>query len=72
MCWGSWEHGEHSDLVVRLLLPGRGVERPLWNDGVQANVGVDNLGDPKVDHAANNRVLKGSLFTATNSTTHDH
>ena len=57
---GELGRARGSDLVVRLLLPGRGIERPLWNDGMHADIGVHNLGDSKVDHAAGNRDINGS------------
>jgi len=46
------ESGCGTDLVVWLIFPGRRIEWPLGNDGVEADVAVNNLSDAKVNHTA--------------------
>jgi len=46
------------DLVVEISLPGRGVESPLWDDCVEPDVLVHDLGDAEIDDAAEKPKLK--------------
>ena len=51
---------DSADLIVWILRPGGGIEHPFWDNRMDADIAVNNLGDSKV-HSCKHRALLCSL-----------